>query len=108
PLANDWVDMMAQTVANRTGYVLFENDTTRTATTGGFAAASQESIDELNGSFAAIQSHTYSIKDNTDTLRLNSGLILQELRGIKQDTSRLQSIEYAINDIKDHGVIIRA
>lgn len=88
------------------GLSFLENQ--RTGTTGGFAAASQESIDELNGSFAAIQSHTYSIKDNTDTLRLNSGLILQELRGIKQDTSRLQSIEYAINDIKDHGVIIRA
>ena len=36
----------------------------RTATAQGIAQASQDSVDELNGRFTAIQGHTYSISEN--------------------------------------------
>lgn len=63
----------------------------------GIAQASQDSVDELNGRATAIQSHTYSISENTKLLLNNTNSILQSVMHIESETdgmsARLARIE---------------
>lgn len=77
---------------------------TRTGTSKGIAAASQDSVDELNGRATAIQGYTYNIQENTAALVRHSASMLEHLSGIRDNTARLESIERIARDIRDHGV----
>ena len=58
----------------------------------GIAQASQDSVDELNGRFTAIQSHTYSINENMKEMQTRQAVILTEIMGIHTDTSSLKTM----------------
>jgi hypothetical protein len=85
------------------GYDAWSSDT-RTGTSKGIAAASQDSVDELNGRATAIQGYTYSIQENTAALVRHSASMLEHLSGIRDNTARLEAIEKIARDIRDHGV----
>lgn len=76
----------------------------REASERGIATASQESVDELNGRATAIQSHTYSINENTKMLVANSTAILECVIGIEQNTQRIADrmdvVEINVRDIR--------
>lgn len=80
-------------------------DATREASEQGIATASQESVDELNGRATAIQSHTYSINENTKLLVANSSAILECVIGIEQNTQRIADrmdvVEISVRDIRN-------
>ena len=85
--------------------------TTRTASAKGIESISQETGNELNGRFTAIQGHTFSINESVKVLAANSPKVLEVLMGIKGDTARLEAIESGIvlvnkgiNLITDRGV----
>jgi len=82
------------------GLNLFNNDDTRTGSSKGFTAMTQDSADELNGRFTVIQGHTFSINAGVQILATNSAGILKHLAGIKADTGRLESIEMSIGAMK--------
>lgn len=71
----------------------------RTATAKGVESMSQQSADELNGRFTAIQGHTFQINESVKILALNSPKVLATLMGIKNDTARLENIETGIYKI---------
>lgn len=77
----------------------------REASEQGIATASQESVDELNGRATAIQSHTYSINENTKLLVANSSAILECVIGIEQNTQRIADrmdvVEISVRDIRN-------
>ena len=77
----------------------------REASEKGIATASQESVDELNGRATAIQSHTYSINENTKLLVANSSAILECVIGIEQNTQRIADrmdvVEISVRDIRN-------
>ncbi|WP_346701163.1 tape measure protein [uncultured Alistipes sp.] len=77
----------------------------REASEQGIASASQESVDELNGRATAIQSHTYSINENTKLLVANSSAILECVIGIEQNTQRIADrmdvVEISVRDIRN-------
>lgn len=77
----------------------------REASEEGIATASQESVDELNGRATAIQSHTYSINENTKLLVANSSAILECVIGIEQNTQRIADrmdvVEISVRDIRN-------
>lgn len=72
----------------------------RTASSKGFTAMSQDSADELNGRFTAMQGHTFSINEGVKILTANSAGILKHLAGIESNTGRLEAIENGIGAIK--------
>lgn len=76
----------------------------REASERGIATASQESVDELNGRATAIQSHTYTINENTKLLIANSTAILECVIGIEQNTQRIADrmdvVEINVRDIR--------
>ncbi|MCM1502294.1 MAG: hypothetical protein NC115_06460 [Bacteroidales bacterium] len=77
-----------------------ENSNIRTANTAqGIAQASQESVDELNGRMTAMQSHTYSLMENTKILVDNSTQMLNRLMNIDFNTTRLSAIEKDMHTI---------
>lgn len=66
----------------------------RSAASTGFAAMSQDSANELNGRFTAVQNNTYelnettkAIKDQNTQMLSISGQILLEVQGIHSDTT---------------------
>jgi chromosome segregation ATPase len=68
---------------------LIYGDASRTANSTGITAASQETVDELNGRATAIQGHTYSISENTKLLVSNTQDILRSVMNIESETSGL-------------------
>jgi tape measure domain-containing protein len=95
-----------QDMAAAKGIDIFQpDDTGREATSKGIASASQESVDELNGRATAIQSHTYSINENTKLLVANSSAILECVIGIEQNTQRIADrmdvVEISVRDIRN-------
>lgn len=80
-------------------------ESTREASTGGIANASQESVDELSGRATAIQGHTYSISENTKLLLATANLILQSVLNIEDNTDglseRMASVESHVKEVKD-------
>ena len=73
------------------GY-LDTNTSLSSSTAKGIAQASQDSIDDLNGRFTAIQSHTYSINENMKEMQTRQSVILNEIMGIHTDTSSLKTM----------------
>ena len=77
----------------------------RTPSQKGIAQASQDSIDELNGRMTAIQGHTYSIAGYTQQIATTTGLILQSIVNIENETNgfgaRLERIEFTTKRATD-------
>lgn len=69
----------------------------------GIATASQDSVDELNARATTIQSHTYSISENTKILVANTTAILSFVTAIEAHTeamsSRMETMERNILSI---------
>ena len=91
----------AKNAASGAGFDIFKGtDTARTASSKGFTTMSQDSADELNGRFTAMQGHTFSINEGVKILTANSAGILKHLAGIESNTGRLEAIENGIGAIK--------
>jgi len=79
---------------------LFQDDSIA-ATSRGFAQASQESIDELNGRFTVIQSHTMQLLDNSLETRLNVTSIASLVDSINNNTfGILTTVDKIYNDVR--------
>lgn len=105
-LLKTWYDKII-TDANAEKAALFEtagipqSSASRTGSTKGIAAMNQDSADELNGRFTAIQGHTFSINESVKILAENSGRILSHLEAIEKNTDRLEMIESDISRVKE-------
>jgi tape measure domain-containing protein len=92
-------------------------EASREASQKGFASMSQDSADELNGRFTALQALTSEINSSVKSLLSNSAAALKHLAGIENNTqslSRLATIESdisliktGINDMNLKGLLIR-
>lgn len=90
------------------------SDSEREASESGFFSMSQDSADELNGRFTAMQALMYEtntnvstitgftgdMKNNVDILRENSGAILEHLSGIHDNTNSLPLMRQDISTVK--------
>lgn len=96
----------------------FTSTAERAATSSGIATASQESVDELNGRMTAVQSHTFSISENTKVLVSNTQAILNAVLSIDTTTQALEermqivetytkSVRDTLNDISLKGVKLK-
>lgn len=74
-----------QNIASGKGFDIFTPDssTSREATSKGLAQASQDSVDELNGRFTAIQEYTANIRDTVNSILLQGGQQLNETINIR-------------------------
>lgn len=83
----------------------------RSAQAKGIATASQDSVDELNGRAATIQSHTFTISENSNIIRDNVSAILSSVRRIEYNTEELHALRSDLHGLKDtieiHGVRLR-
>lgn len=90
----------------------------RSASQGGIATASQESVDELNGRATAIQSHTYSISENTKLLLSTTQGILRSVMNIETETNgfgarltrmenNLKAVAVSVDDIATKGIRLK-
>lgn len=120
--AENWLKQW-QDEAEKKGLELWSGGE-REASQKGFSSMSQESADELNGRFTAMQGHTYSINeilksefranteivastrnltagiaDNMKMLTANSAQMLQHLAGIETNTDKLHAIDTNISDM---------
>lgn len=88
----------SQAAAAASGFDLW--NTTRSASEKGFASMSQDSADELNGRFTAIQGHTYKITESIKILQQNSAQALVHLSNIDTNTGRLESMQSDMKSVK--------
>ena len=102
-------------------YIKDEETEERESSKQGFGSMSQDSADELNGRFTALQALTSEINEGMKTLRANSQTIITILTGIESNTGRLEAIEEhisgveetvhdvkkGIDSINDKGIILR-
>lgn len=58
----------------------------------GFATASQDSIDELNGRFTAVQMDTSVIRETLSTIQTNMGTLTLSATAIRQQTEEIRNI----------------
>lgn len=90
----------------------------REASQKGIATADQDSIDELNGRMTAVQSHTFSISENTKRLLTTTQLILSSLLHIEEETDGLHDrmervedytkrIHDSVDDIATKGIKLK-
>lgn len=97
---------------------LFKGTAERQASSKGIATASQDSVDELNGRATAIQSHTFSISENTKTLLNTANSILKSVLNIERNTATtteqvrqiskgVQGVRDSVEDIKVKGIKIK-
>lgn len=103
-----------QDAAKEQGISIFDDTKERTGSSRGITTASQDTVDELNGRFTVIQSHTYEINQSIKMLQSNSNAILLNVQGIKTNTDKLHDMEIslsgiktAINSINDKGITLR-
>lgn len=92
----------AQKASGESGFSIFQStktDTARQATSKGFAAMSQDSSNELNGRFTAIQGHTSVIAEGMELLKSNSSQMLKHLSGIEGNTAYCRRLEAIENDM---------
>ena len=61
---------------------------------------SQDTGNDLDGRFTAIQGHTFNIAEGMNILKANSSQMLQHLAGIETNTKRLEAIENSIGSVK--------
>ena len=94
-----------QEMAAKKGFNLFSDEANRTGANKGIATASQDSVNELNGRMTAVQTHTYSISENTKILVGNTTALLKAVMHIESETDgmreRLVKIESNSNQIKN-------
>ena len=84
----------------------------RNGASRGVNSMSQDSADEMNGRLTQIQSHTFSINENTKSINDFASRQLVVLQGIHTDTSSLvsvtNSIRATLDDITIKGVKLKA
>lgn len=110
---------LANEVENKYGWAqnLFD-DSKREGAKGTGIAASQESVDNLDGRMTTIQGHTYSLVQGQQELIRVSNAILDRVAGIEENTGRseghldtmqrdINSMKNTIDDISLKGVRIR-
>lgn len=93
----------AQKEAGAAGFSVFGKDQAaadRTATSKGLAAMSQDTGNELNGRFTAIQGHTFSISETIKIMAANSSATLKHLAGIESNTEYCRRLEAIEGDMK--------
>ncbi|MCQ2257826.1 MAG: tape measure protein [Bacteroidaceae bacterium] len=71
---------------------LWKEDYTQSGTTGGFATASQDSVDELNGRFAAVQMNTNSLVESVAAIQMQSAQQSESLASIRQNMEQTMNI----------------
>lgn len=80
-------------------------DTDREGVSKGIAAASQDSVDELNARATTIQSHTFSISENTKLLVANTVSILASVLAIERHTeaisTRMEVVERDLHQVRN-------
>lgn len=118
-LRDKWNELISTTEQRKSNLesvtgVSISDIASREASAKGFASMSQDSADELNGRFTAIQGHTFSIVEGMKTLQANSSQALKYLAGIETNTARLEKIETTMNsvksgidDINNKGLLLR-
>jgi len=94
----------------------FGDDAEREATKKGFASMSQDSADELNGRFTAIQGMVIEINSNTKKNAERTAVMLQRLAGIEANTefcrrlngmdSDIRAVKTTLETIRDRGIRI--
>jgi len=81
-------------------------DAEREGVSNGIATASQDSVDELNARATTIQSHTFSISENSKLLVANTSAILSSVIAIEAHTeamnTRLESVERNVKAMRDN------
>lgn len=95
-----------QDMAAAKGIDIFQpDDTGREATSKGIATASQDSVNELNGRFTAIQSHTFDIREAVDSIAASQ---MHDFSRIEVNTDRLQTIDANVFGIREGTNILVA
>lgn len=108
-LQADWNNLIsdvakdALNIESITGTSITDEET-RSASSKGFASMSQDSANELNGRFTALQGITSNIADGVRDLAVNSMRALNHLAGIEVNTAsttkKLDSIQTTMNSVK--------
>jgi tape measure domain-containing protein len=78
------------------------SDSDTEADTGAFESMSQDSADELNGRFTAMQALMYTTNSNVQILTDNSASILNHLAGIHTNTDSLPTMQADIATMKSN------
>lgn len=80
-------------------------DAEREGASKGIATASQDSVDELNARATTIQSHTFSISENTKLLVANTTAILGSVQAIEHHTeaisNRMETVEAGVKNLRN-------
>lgn len=80
-------------------------DAEREGASKGIATASQDSVDELNARATTIQSHTFSISENTKLLVANTTAILGSVQAIEHHTeaisNRMETVEAGVENLRN-------
>ena len=71
---------------------LFADDASQDSTKKGFQAMSQDSADELNGRFTAMQIDTSNIKSLCDSIHVNTQHLINGLVAVKEHTDEIKNI----------------
>lgn len=79
-------------IASATGYDSMASGSSQESTKKGFATASQDSIDELNGRFTSIQLDTSVIRELMATCNSNLTSLRMSADGIKQHTDEIRNL----------------
>lgn len=87
---------LANEIENKYGWAddLFANDSefSQNSTKKGFQAMSQESADELNGRFTAIQIDTSNIKSLCDSILINTQFITNTIVAMRQNIDEIKNL----------------
>jgi hypothetical protein len=119
-LQASWSDMVNQAVEERNalvGAMGWESSSSRTGSSSSGIAASQDSVDKIDGIVTNIQGHTYSISENMKVLVGLAGSALERLANIDDNTRQLcdkadtivaqnESIKREVSSINTKGVTI--
>lgn len=79
-------------IASATGYDSMASGSSQESTKKGFATASQDSIDELNGRFTAIQLDTSAMRELMSTCNANLASLRMSADGIRQHTDEMRNL----------------
>lgn len=79
-------------ITSATGYDSIVSGTTQESTKKGFATASQDSIDELNGRFTAIQLDTSAMRELVTTCNANISSLRMSADTIRQHTDEIRNL----------------
>lgn len=96
----------------------FEEDSERTGSERGIAAASQDSVDENNARLATIQGHTYTLVQGVSELNATGNQILEKLSGIESNTAEtaeevkdmrkdVKALKDSVDDITTQGLKLK-